>query len=126
MLRNVGGRVTAPVLEEVAYISYLVETKAPAGSPWFELAVIHHTDCGSGLLADERLRHDFAARTGADQAALARRRAVLDPAETVRADVALLRASEHLSERIRVSGHVYDVKTGLISTIVPAATTEER
>ena len=51
VLRNVGGRVTPAALADVAYISYLVETKAPQG-PWFEIAVIHHTDCGSGLLAE--------------------------------------------------------------------------
>ncbi len=49
--RVVGGRVTPAVLRDVAYISYLTETKTPGG-PWWELAVIHHTDCGSTLLAD--------------------------------------------------------------------------
>ena len=41
--RAVGGRVTPAVLRDVAYISYLTETKTPDG-PWWELAVIHHTD----------------------------------------------------------------------------------
>ena len=36
--RNIGGRVTAAVI-------------------WFEVAIIHHTDCGSTLLADDDLRH---------------------------------------------------------------------
>ena len=51
MQRTVGGRVTPAVLRDVAYISYLTEAKTPDG-PWVELAVIHHTDCGSTLLAD--------------------------------------------------------------------------
>jgi hypothetical protein len=29
----------------------VVETKAPEG-PYFEVAIIHHTDCGSSLFAD--------------------------------------------------------------------------
>lgn len=61
--RAIGGRVTPAVLRDIAYISYLVETKAPAG-PWFELAIIHHTDCGSAFLADEPLRRGFAERGG--------------------------------------------------------------
>jgi carbonic anhydrase len=61
--RVVGGRVTPAVLRDVAYISYLTETKTPDG-PWWELAVIHHTDCGSTLLADPELRRGFAARGG--------------------------------------------------------------
>ena len=50
--RTVGGRVTPAVIQDLAYIGYLVETKAPEG-PYFEAAIIHHTDCGSGLLADD-------------------------------------------------------------------------
>jgi len=67
--RVVGGRVTPAVLRDVAYISYLHDAKAPA-APWFELAVIHHTDCGSTFLSDPQLRAEFAAR-GFDEAELA-------------------------------------------------------
>ena len=60
--RTVGGRVTPAVVQDLSYIGYLVESKAPEG-PYFEAAIIHHTDCGSGLLADGELRHGFAQRT---------------------------------------------------------------
>jgi len=56
--RDVGGRVTPHALRDLEYISHLVETKTPSG-PWFEVAVIHHTDCGSGLLADPGLRSEY-------------------------------------------------------------------
>jgi carbonic anhydrase len=62
--RTVGGRVTPAVLEDLAWISYLHETKTPEAE-WFELAVVHHTECGSGFFADEQLRHDFAVRRDA-------------------------------------------------------------
>src|ERR1700734_4034070 len=68
--RTVGGRVTPAVLRDVAYISYLTETKTPDG-PWWELEVIHHTHCGSTLLADPELRRDFATRGGFVEAQLA-------------------------------------------------------
>jgi carbonic anhydrase len=68
--RTVGGRVTPAIIQDVAYIGYLVETKAPDG-PYFEAAIIHHTDCGSGLLADEELRHGFSQRAGYDEQMLA-------------------------------------------------------
>jgi carbonic anhydrase len=114
--RTVGGRVTPGVIQDVAYIGYLVETKAPEG-PYFEAAIIHHTDCGSTLLADEELRHGFSQRTGYDEQMLAEL-AVLDPPATVRADVERLVADPRISSRITVSGHVYDVRTGLLRTIV--------
>lgn len=117
--RTVGGRVTPAVIQDLAYIGYLVETKAPDG-PYFEAAIIHHTDCGSGLLADVQLRHDFAQRTGYREDILAEL-PVLDPPATVRADVERLLSDPRISPRITVSGHVYDVDTGLVTTIVEPA-----
>src|SRR3954447_25312717 len=70
VLRCLGGRVTPAVLEQIAYISYLLEHKTPAG-PYFELAVVHHTDCGTGFLADEELRKDFVATGHYDERAWA-------------------------------------------------------
>jgi carbonic anhydrase len=104
------------VIQDVAYIGYLVETKAPDG-PYFEAAIIHHTDCGSGLLADEELRHGFSQRTGYDEQILAEL-PVRNPPATVRADVERLRSDPRISPHITVSGHVYDVDTGLITTVV--------
>ena len=69
--RNIGGRVTPAVIRDIAYAGYLVESKAPEG-PWFEVAIIHHTDCGSTLLADDELRHGFAQRIGVDERTLDR------------------------------------------------------
>ncbi|HUA45150.1 MAG TPA: hypothetical protein VMA77_07985, partial [Solirubrobacteraceae bacterium] len=80
-------------------------------------AIIHHTDCGSGLLADEELRHGFSERAGYDERTLADL-PVLDPSATVRADVERLLSDPRISPRITVSGHVYDVSTGLVTTIV--------
>jgi carbonic anhydrase len=54
-----------------------------------------------------------------DDAALAAE-AVVDPAQTVRTDVELLLSSAVLPSSITVSGHVYDVTTGLVTTIIPA------
>jgi carbonic anhydrase len=43
-----------------------------------------------------------------------------DPVQTVQHDVELLRSSPVLPTQIRVSGHVYNVDTGGITTIVTA------
>jgi carbonic anhydrase len=114
--RTVGGRVTPAVIQDVAYIGYLVESKAPDG-PYFEAAVIHHTDCGSRLLEDDQLRRGFAARSGYDEHMLATLPAT-HPAETVRTDVHTLLAAPQISPRITVSGHVYDLDTGLVTTVI--------
>jgi carbonic anhydrase len=117
--RTVGGRVTDDVMRDLSYIGYLVESKVPE-EPYFEAALIHHTDCGSGLLADDGLRHGFSERSGIADEKLAEL-PVLDPAATVRADVETVLADPRISSRITVSGHVYDVETGLVTTVVEPA-----
>ena len=118
VVRNVGGRVTPEVINDVAFISQLAENVLPDG-PLFEVAVIHHTQCGAGAFADDTFRHQYAQRIGAEESTL-REHAVLDPATTVTSDVERLRSAPATSPRVGVSGHVYDVVTGLVETILPA------
>ncbi len=119
VIRNAGGRVSPDVLTDLAYIGYLSETVSPGG-PRFEVAVIHHTDCGTHFLADTDFRRGFTDVIGGDDATVAAK-AVVHPERTVTLDVELLRSSTVLPPTITVSGHVYDVNTGLITTIVTAA-----
>ena len=118
VVRNVGGRVTREVINDIAFISQIAENVLADG-PLFEVAVIHHTQCGAGALADDDFRRSYAHRIGSEESAL-RARAVLDPASTVKEDVDRLSAAPEISPRVTVSGHVYDVVTGLVQTIVPA------
>ena len=70
VVRNVGGRVTPEVINDVAFIGQLAENVLPDG-PLFEVAVIHHTQCGTGALADDTFRRRYAAadrRRGVDPA----------------------------------------------------------
>jgi len=115
--RNVGGRVTKQVIDDVAFIAQIAENVMPDG-PLFEVAVIHHTQCGAGALAADEFRRSYAARIGAEESEL-RGLAVLDPAETVRTDVERLRSAPSIPGRVAVSGHVYDVVTGLVRTVLP-------
>ena len=119
VLRNAGGRVNDEVINEITFIAALTETMLGDGAPPFEVAVIHHTACGTGFLADEAFRSAFAERIGADEQVLAGQ-AVTDPIESVVADVEKLRSSPLIPNRVVTSGHVYDVETGLVTTIAPA------
>ena len=114
--RTVGGRVTEAVIQDLSYIGYLVEMLAPEG-PYFEAAVIHHTDCGSRLLEKPELRHGFAERSGYDEAMLARLPATV-PVESVKADIEKIFAATQISSRITVSGHVYHTESGRLETVL--------
>src|SRR5919206_3357401 len=111
VVRNVGGRVTPEAINDVAFIGQIAENVLAEG-PLFEVAVIHHTQCGAGALADDTFRRSYAERIGAEESAL-RERAILDPVATVTSDVERIRAAGAISPRVTVSGHVYDVATGL-------------
>ena len=122
VLRNAGGRVTQPVIEEIAYLAFLGRRLAGGpvdGDKSVEVAVIHHTQCGTGLLADPGFRREASEATGADEAAL-EASAVADPHITVAADVERLLASPLLPPQMSVSGHVYDVETGRVTTVLDA------
>ena len=118
VVRNVGGRATPAVINDVAFIAQIAENVLPDG-PLFEVAVIHHTQCGAGALADDTFRDSYAQRIGVEESEL-REHAVHDPVATVTSDVARIRSAHAIPGRVTVSGHVYDVVTGGVQTILPA------
>ena len=85
----------------------------------FEVAVVHHTQCGTGFLADPGFRKQAAQATGRPEAAL-EASAVTDPHTTVTADVERLLTAPQLSPKVSISGHVYDIATGRVTTVLDA------
>jgi carbonic anhydrase len=101
VIRNAGGRVTQAVIDDVAYLAFLAEQLfggQVAADRLFEVAVVHHTQCGTGFLADPSFRHQAAEATGLSEAAL-EASAVADPHTTVKTDVERLLSSPLLSPR---------------------------
>jgi carbonic anhydrase len=122
VIRNTGGRVTEAVIDDVAFLAYLAGqlfSGQVAADGLFEVAVIQHTQCGTGFLADPDFRHRAAQATGLTEEAL-QAAAVADPHTTVSADVERLLAAPLVSPKISVSGHVYDMATGRLTTTVAA------
>ena len=121
VIRNAGGRVTEAVIDDIAYLAFLAEQLFgdQVADDLFEVAVVHHTQCGTSFLADPGFRHQAAQATGLPEAVL-EASAVADPHLTVKADVERLLASPRLSPKVSVSGHVYDIATGRVTTAVDA------
>jgi carbonic anhydrase len=122
VFRNAGGRVTQGVTEEIAYLAFLARQLFGgqiAADSLFEVAVVHHTQCGTGFLADPSFRRQAAEATGVPEAEL-EASAVADPHVTVKADVERLLTSPLLPPTVSVSGHVYDIATGCITTVLDA------
>jgi carbonic anhydrase len=120
VLRNIGGRFTSGLLEQLALLGRIgqVAGEAPGGGGEFHLIVLQHTDCGITRLAGDpdKLAHYFQIPEGEVKA-----KAVLDPRAAVAIDVAALRAIPALPGAWLISGLVYDVATGLVEIVVPPA-----
>jgi carbonic anhydrase len=120
IMRNIGGRITPGLLEQLGLLGRIGEVAAeiPGGGGEFHIIVLHHTDCGITRLAGDpaMLAHYFQVEEGDLKA-----KAVTDPRAAVAVDVALLRAIPALPGAWLVSGLVYDVANGLVEIVVPPA-----
>jgi carbonic anhydrase len=120
VIRNVGGRTTPALLEELALLGRIgqVARERPGGGGEYHIIVLHHTDCGITRLAGDpaMLAHFFQIQEGELKA-----KAVTDPRASVAVDVALLRSIPALMGSLLISGLVYDVATGLVEVVVPPA-----
>ena len=111
VIRNAGGRASDDAIRSLVISSQLLGTK--------EFAVIHHTDCGMLTFTNDDLRAKLAETTDADVSGLDFL-PFSDNAETVRADVELIRRSPFIPKDTAVSGYIYDVKSGKLETVIGA------
>jgi carbonic anhydrase len=120
VMRNIGGRITPGLLEELGLLGRIGEVagEIPGGGGEFHIIVLQHTDCGITRLVGDpaKLAHYFQIQEGE-----LKTKAVSDPRAAVAFDVAALRAIPALPGAWLISGLVYDVATGLVETVVPPA-----
>jgi carbonic anhydrase len=101
VIRNAGGRA-ADAIRSLVISQHLLGTR--------EVVVIHHTDCGMLTFTDEQLRQKLRDELGvtSEQEFLP----FSDLEQSVRDDVAIIRASPLLLKDVPVRGFIYDVRTG--------------
>jgi carbonic anhydrase len=120
VLRNIGGRITPGLLEQLGMLGRIGEVARaiPGGGGEFHFIVLQHTDCGITRLVGDpaMLAHYFQIQEGEVGT-----KAVSNPRAALAADVAALRAIPALPGGWLLSGLMYDVATGLVEVVVPAA-----
>src|SRR5579859_3746550 len=109
VIRNAGGRASDDAIRSLAISQQLLGTR--------EVVVIHHTDCGMLTFTNDQLRDKLKQDLGADASTIDFL-PFSDLSQSVRDDVAALRASPLLMKDAPVAGLIYDVKTGAVSTVV--------
>jgi carbonic anhydrase len=115
VIRNIGGRVTAVTLQELALLRKLTQARGSDLDQGWNLVVLQHTDCGIVRLQSQpEMLADY---LNVNEETLAGQN-LGDPPAAVELDITALKAAPTLPGGLRISGLVYDVATGQIETVV--------
>ncbi len=108
VIRNAGGRASDDAIRSLAISQQLLGTR--------EIIVIHHVDCGMLTFSNEQLRAKLQQDLGAAAAAIDFL-PFSDLPQSVRDDIAALRASRLLLKNVPISGFIYDVHNGSLNRV---------
>ncbi|WP_419840944.1 beta-class carbonic anhydrase [Candidatus Poriferisodalis sp.] len=114
VIRNAGGVVTDDVIRSLCISQQLLGTR--------EVLVIHHTGCGMCGLDATAFSDELHQRLGARPPWPIG--SFTDAAQDVRSSLAALCASPFIEHDTAIRGFVYDVETGLLHEVAPAARQE--
>jgi len=109
VIRNAGGRASDDAIRSLIISNELLGTR--------EFVVIHHTDCGMLTFTNDQLREKLNDELGVDASGIDFL-PFSDVPQSVRDDLATLRATPLLPKEIPVRGFVYDVTTGALTEVV--------
>ena len=108
VIRNAGGRASEDALRSLVISQQLLGTE--------EVIVVHHTDCGMLTFTNDQLRGTLRERFGVDPGD-ADYLPFDDVDQSVRDDVAAIRASRLIADDVPVVGFVYDVRSGRLRQV---------
>ena len=109
VIRNAGARVTPDVIRSLIISHNVLGTR--------EIVIIHHTECGMQRMTNDALRMGLHKTYGLEPEELDFL-LFTDQPQTLRDDIATLRASPFIPDWIPVAGLIYDVKTGRLEQVV--------
>src|SRR4051794_28505568 len=111
IIRNAGGVVTDDEIRSLAISQRLLGTE--------EIILIHHTDCGMLTFTDDEFKRSVQEDTGVKPEWAAE--AFSDIDEDVRQSIARIKASPFIPRKDSIRGFVYEVETGRLREVTPAA-----
>lgn len=118
IIRNAGGIATEDAVRSLIISHHLLGTE--------EILVVNHTDCGMLTFKDEDLRARLRQQTGAAVVAPARFYSFSDLDENVREQIQRIKTHPWLPKHLPVRGFIYDVRTGKLREVRPAAASQPR
>ncbi|MDX2379812.1 MAG: carbonic anhydrase [Acidimicrobiia bacterium] len=120
VLRNVGGRVTDEVIQQVKILQSIGLMIADGGTFDFNVALIHHTGCGASLFSMPHVSDALTAALDTGSSVI-ESLAITDPHESIHNDIDRLRAAAILPDDLVVAGYVYDVDDGHLDQVAVRA-----
>lgn len=108
VIRNAGGRASEDAIRSLVISQQLLGTNT--------VVVIHHTDCGMLTFSNADLRTKVKQELKADADHIDFL-PFKDLEQSVRDDVATLKASPLIPDNLDISGFIYDVKSGELSPV---------
>ena len=108
VVRNAGGRASEDAIRSLVISQQLLGTR--------EVLVVHHTDCGMLTFTNDQLREQLRQLLGADASGVDFL-PFADLEQSVRDDVAAIRASPLLPDDLEVRGFIYDVRSGRLQEV---------
>ncbi len=108
VVRNAGGRASDDALRSLVISQQLLGTR--------EVIVLHHTDCGMLTFTNDQLSDKLREAFGVDTAGTDFL-PFADLEQSVRDDVAAIRASPLVPDDVAVRGFVYDVRSGRLREV---------
>ena len=109
ILRNPGGRVTDQAIMGLVLSVNLLGVD--------RILVVQHTRCAMASQTEQELRARLTETSGHDASWL-RLDVIADQVASITADVAKAREHPLISSSVEIGGFLYDVDTGLLSTVV--------
>ena len=108
ILRNPGGRVT-----DTALVALVVGVNLLGVD---RILVVQHTRCAMASSTEQELKQELT-RTSGEDASWMTLKAIPDQEATLREDVIKVRTHPLIGDKVRVGGFMYDVDTGLLSSV---------
>ena len=116
VMRNVGARATDTAMLEVSMLWQLMKLGSGGAEPPLGLAIIHHNDCGMARFVLPPVAEAISAVYGTEQ--IVETYGIRDERASVVEDVERARSATHTPPGLTISGHLYDITTGLLEEIV--------
>ncbi len=113
VIRTGGPAVTEDVLAELIVSNRILGTT--------EIMLLNHTGCGFTTFTDEELNAKLSSLTGDASPAPMRFFSYKDPEQNTREQIKKVRSHPWIAKEVPVRGFIFDVETGLITEVMPAA-----